>query len=764
MFASPLCSESDVPAPQSENETFERQLGDMISNSPLEQLVTRHKELSTDVGMLESDLQTLIYENYSKFIVATDMVRSIGKVVGDLQLKFNDLEALIGGVVSQSEAVNGKLETRQDTILELTETRSLLQRLQAVLDIPMKINAAMAQESYDVAAECIVEIAPVLRRHGHRKALRPVADEVKSKRTEIVNKLQQNMEARPDCAADSLSLLLRLGESAEKLQGEYLQRERTILQAALTQASETSTSKCQESLASLEKLDTSIIEQIKAAEELFSQVFDDRSNLVQEIREWVHLWMITVQKLLQTLGDGKVRSATGLDDKESTSRFAEFGYDWGTQDIVRGLEKIRTDTLPLETRFVELAIGDKVSQLVGDVARYHIKHSFDAFEARLIIESCRLGSQVNGSQGNSAVEARVQANQGLEVLKNAALSGIQTLMDGMRPLATNVLVLMDGWQEIVALLLQSQTAQFFQTLPHRLVRLAKLSEHDPEDGQQWKFATRAAGEGFSIPALLDKDVSQMMTDQSCSPMQLVTLSVLCSFIKQTLANKATDILTSSFQTESTFVLDTNSVEECTAQLFTAYTNLMSDRLSQVVLTSADEAWSTYPDPQAPRNACLPFLEILKDINMDLQAFETPSSGGEAEKPWHSHSHQHSASSASIESVSKATNPPLSKVFTLPWTNRMQVTSSLASGALKRFVEALKGYDFSKGGFQQIQIDCQFYRTSLRKLFHGGFAEKVFATLEEIVLVAAERCAEPVLLEPSVLDKRAMANISTARHS
>lgn len=723
---------SDLPVTPSRNETFEGQLGEMIANSPLEQLIIQHKELSTDMGVLDSELQTLIYENYSKFILATDTVRSIGKAVADLNGKFNDLEELIGGVVSQSEAVNGKLEMRQGTILELTETRSLLQRLQALLDIPLKINAAIAQGYYDVAAECIVEVAPVLGRHGHRKALKPVADEVESKRVEIVNKLRHDMQTRPECAADSLSLLLKLGESAEKLQGEYLQQQRTKLQTAFASALG-----CQEEsmVESLSKLDASIVEQISVTEELFALVFIDKSNFTVEIRDWLQLWMTAVQNCLKRIGDGRIRSATGFDEKGSiNTSFTEFGFDWGTKELVMGLEKVRSDTLPLESQFVELAIGDKVSQLVGDMARYHIKHSFDAFEARLLLEVC------NSSLG-SQVKDRVQVNQDFDTLKATALSGIHCLLDGMRPLAANVLML-DGWQEVVALFLQSQTAQFFQTLPPRLVRLAKL---EPESAQGWDL--RITDPQF-IPGL-------QLDGIHADPLLLLALSVLCSFVQQTLANKTLEFFNNSFSaTDAPFVIDTNSAEKCASQLFLAYTSRMSDRLIEVALTCADEDWSSHPDPGAPRKKCIAFLELIMDINTDFQALEQSNGAGEVEKHWH----QHSASSTSIDSVSKPSTQPKvvsSKVMMLPWTSRMQVTSSLADGALRRFAEALKGYDFSKGGFQQIQIDCHYYRTNLRKLYHGGFAEKLFATLEEIVLIAAERCAEPVLLEPALLDKRVM---------
>ena len=47
----------------------------------IEELLAIDDRLVSEVQDLDSTMQTLVYENYSKFIDATDAIRSIGKTV-----------------------------------------------------------------------------------------------------------------------------------------------------------------------------------------------------------------------------------------------------------------------------------------------------------------------------------------------------------------------------------------------------------------------------------------------------------------------------------------------------------------------------------------------------------------------------------------------------------------------------------------------------------------------------------------------------------
>lgn len=46
-----------------------------VQKSNLESLLQRHVEMAAEIKNLDTDLQMLVYENYNKFISATDTIK-----------------------------------------------------------------------------------------------------------------------------------------------------------------------------------------------------------------------------------------------------------------------------------------------------------------------------------------------------------------------------------------------------------------------------------------------------------------------------------------------------------------------------------------------------------------------------------------------------------------------------------------------------------------------------------------------------------------
>ncbi len=74
-------------------------------------------------------------------------------------------------MVAGSNAVNGKLERRQQEIEELSAVRALLHRLQGVFDLPRRLRAAIEREAFEVAADAYADAAPLLKQYGHKVQL-----------------------------------------------------------------------------------------------------------------------------------------------------------------------------------------------------------------------------------------------------------------------------------------------------------------------------------------------------------------------------------------------------------------------------------------------------------------------------------------------------------------------------------------------------------------------------------------------------------------
>jgi len=102
----------------------------LVRTAKIDTLLKQHGEMVKEIKALDSDMQMLVYENYNKFISATDTIRSMKSNVDGMGEKMEELKDIMGRVALTSEGVNSKLQTHRDGIEELSRVKSLLEKLQ----------------------------------------------------------------------------------------------------------------------------------------------------------------------------------------------------------------------------------------------------------------------------------------------------------------------------------------------------------------------------------------------------------------------------------------------------------------------------------------------------------------------------------------------------------------------------------------------------------------------------------------------------------
>lgn len=74
----------------------ERYIDQLLAQTRLPALLQKHLEMSAEIKSLDSDMQMLVYENYNKFISATDTIRIMNSSVDDMDDKMQTLKEVIG--------------------------------------------------------------------------------------------------------------------------------------------------------------------------------------------------------------------------------------------------------------------------------------------------------------------------------------------------------------------------------------------------------------------------------------------------------------------------------------------------------------------------------------------------------------------------------------------------------------------------------------------------------------------------------------------
>ncbi|THG18923.1 hypothetical protein TEA_018219 [Camellia sinensis var. sinensis] len=98
-----------------------------------------------------------------------------------------------------------------------------------------------------------------------------------------------------------------------------------------------------------------------------------------------------------------------------------------------------------------------------------------------------------------------------------------------------------------------------------------------------------------------------------------------------------------------------------------------------------------------------------------------------------------------------------EIFTKVEHTQESVVTTIVKLCLKSLQEFVRLQTFNRSGFQQIQLDIQFLRTTLKDTVEDEAA--IDFLLDEVIVAAAERCLDPVPLEIPILDRLIEAKLA-----
>lgn len=148
----------------------ERYVRETLERTPLDALREKCASMREEARRLDGDAQTLVYENYSKFIAATDTVRDVRVNARAMEETMKEAKHLITATVEKAKQVDKNLSLRRDQVLALSGVRGLIAKLQNAFDVPEKMRAAINRDAPGVAANYYAAISPLLAKHGDRGA------------------------------------------------------------------------------------------------------------------------------------------------------------------------------------------------------------------------------------------------------------------------------------------------------------------------------------------------------------------------------------------------------------------------------------------------------------------------------------------------------------------------------------------------------------------------------------------------------------------
>ena len=152
---------------------------ELLRRQPLDRLLERDAALRRETRTLGSDLQALVYENYSKFIAATETIQEMNSNVGAMEAGVACLDATLCDVDTLAKQVNGSLADKRSQIDTLVRSRRLLKRLEFLFELPKKLEVAVSEGRHEDAVSLYESADAVLSSHGHVASLRDIHDDAR---------------------------------------------------------------------------------------------------------------------------------------------------------------------------------------------------------------------------------------------------------------------------------------------------------------------------------------------------------------------------------------------------------------------------------------------------------------------------------------------------------------------------------------------------------------------------------------------------------
>ncbi|CAL8469580.1 g9121 [Coccomyxa elongata] len=787
----------------------DRYLQSLLRTTRLDALLAKHTEMSSEIKNLDSDMQMLVYENYNRFISATDTIRTMKSNVDGMDSSMQELEKVTESVAERSEAVNSKLQLRRDQIEELSQVKNLLTKLQAVFDLPRRLSTALDQGALEIAADAYADAAPLLKRYGHKGAFRKVAVEANACAKELTGTLKQRMLHHKEEAAECIQMLRKLGEPVESLQEDFLACMKMRMANILGEAEAVVTAMAvqnrlrRQSGAAAEvahadawglepgkppslsrfvvELDQRFLTELTHTTVLFNELFDQsgRRQLLKATREKFTEYIALMKTALKDAAEASAAHSAGIQlhppppganaEDHPTPDPSE---DWGASVLAEALYTASNDVARVQSLLPELSPADRGTEVVEAVLRHHIGACFAALERRVLDLLHEVLPQLHNHEAakKKPMPGAQQAHPLIEAFEGIAqilMAGTDSVLHAME-LYTKRAWVLRAWQDVFVDLVQGQLQQLFLSLLSRFWTVSGLGVEglQSQPGLAPAAATSAGG-AWDVFARPSSPVGNAKQPEAGL---LLLLARVCSFMESTALVHVMETLAATFPGQGggsgsgqppAFVAGevARRLHMAMRALVGGYVEAHGRRLSAAVRAAAAAADpADQREPRAPQPVCGKLLQALAAARDEAallidDSAAAQSSSGRGEE-WYS-----SAAAGSREGMERNVARLFQErgpIFGEVELTQASVLAGITRIGIKSFVESVRLQTLNRQGLQQLQVDVHFLRPQLRRYAQGPEGAVVSHLLDEVVAAAVERSLEPILLDGHILDRLASA--------
>ncbi|XP_030373774.1 vacuolar protein sorting-associated protein 51 homolog [Scaptodrosophila lebanonensis] len=709
----------------------------LLKDCSLKQIMDTEAAVVKDTQTLHSDMQTLVYENYNKFISATDTIRKMKDDFKQMEVDVNLLMTKMQTITSFSEQITGTLQGTRSQLCRLSEKHSLLKRLQFLSTLPAKLKALIEDQNYAQAVQDYLHAQKVFAQYGRQPSFDGIKRDCDAIMADLKERLRRDFQMAGN-TAQSLTeigeLLLQLDEKTSDLASEMLTcaakrlHEQIIMLQDQTERDmiEFVDMGIEGFLNDLALVVTSYFDMFVAKH--YEHERDDfQENALYELNIFLNQ---NIDKYLVLVQD-RVESDIGYGDTQIMLRALDRLHRrlQAMRNICRGLDVKRST--------VDIIIG-AAHQLCDAHAKNLKDHFADSLSA---VRLALVSAKTDVSTGSS--------------LNDLITNLYVTMMDKIKEVLNNLLVfLRTDWSFNIKA--EHKGALCVDGIRENLLigflrHIAKV---------MCGFSDTSS---FSPPNLL------LVLSKTCLELEQQGVHVLIALVDDLYEIDSENSATLTHETEICA-----EMRETAQSLLDAYVRLQGSNISQMLRKSVETRdWLNCLEPRSVRAVMKRVVEELGSIETVVASlydttgnagFRTTASSDSSRKTYFSNFTGTNSKAQYRSNWSNYTPSQLESsyvsnihrlfservdIFTSVEFSKVSIVMGIIKIGLKTLLECVRLRTFSKYGLQQIQVDAHYLQMNLWRFVSDE--NLVNYLLDEILGSAVHRCLESVLMEPNAVE-------------
>uniref|UniRef100_A0A182NHQ4 Vacuolar protein sorting-associated protein 51 homolog n=1 Tax=Anopheles dirus TaxID=7168 RepID=A0A182NHQ4_9DIPT len=750
----------------------DRYLQKLLKECSLKQIMDTEAAIVRQTQTLHSDMQTLVYENYNKFISATDTIRKMKTDFKSMETEMNLLMANMDSITEFSERITDTLQETRSQLTRLSGKHQLLKKLQFLSSLPAKLKTLIEEENYQQAVQEYSHAQKVLQQYGQQPSFQGIQEDCVTILDALKDRLKDEFH-QTGKSAQSLTeigeLLLQLGERPSTLAKEML---------------ECASKRLHEQIVVLQdQTDRDMIEFIDLGIEGFLK------DLTLVISSYSDMFLT---KHLEQETDGNFEQVARIDLNAFVNRNvdeylalvqdrAELEIGHGdSQIILRGLDRLHRRLTAMKTlcRAVDMTRSgiDIIVNAAGQLCQTHMRSLKDHFadslsSIRLALVSANTATTGSGSSAASSAQSSVGVGgQG----SAGGVTGGTGASTGLRELISNLYI---------------STIEKVKGLMQDLLIFLQ-----PE----WSFNLKGDPKGIQCIEGIRENLLVAFLRHFCAtvngygnvsstapPTLLLVLSKVCLEMDRAGVHVLTSLVDELYQLDAdrsgTLVHESElctEMRESAQLLLDSYVRLQGLHLSQMLRKSVETRdWLNCLEPRSVRAVMKRVVEEISAIEHVLGELYDSSvaahGGGGSRTTASSDSSRktHFSIAASKQSQFRSTwstyTPVQSQldssfvsniqrlfsekieIFAPVEFSKVSIITGIIKICLKTLLECVRLRTFSRYGLQQIQVDAHYLQMNLWRFVSDE--NLIHVLLDEILGSAVLRCHEPTLMEPNAVE-------------